>query len=483
MSEEILINVTSKEVRVALLNKGKLQEIYIEREAGQGIVGNIYKGKVTRLVPGMQAAFVDIGLNRSAFLHVSDLLEYAKQADTSQADIHQFLRAGQEILVQVYKDALGAKGPRLTTQFSIPSRYLVLTPGVPNIFVSQKITQPAERERLQALLTAEGSNGYIFRTQAVGVDAEEILPDQAFLAALWEEITLNAKQAKPGQVVYSELSLPFRILRDVVSGAVSKIQVDNKAMVEKIHAFANRYMPKLANKIEFYDVAFPLFTQYGIDEEIEKSLQRKVYLPSGGHLVIDQTEAMTTIDVNTGSYLGNANIGQMVLTTNLEAATAIARQVRLRNLGGIIIIDFIDMNDLRQREQLLRSLAKAVASDLARVDISELSSLGLIQMTRKRTRESLEHILCDPCPTCQRRGSIKSIQTICYHIFREIKRLNVVYAWPKLVVSASQEVIAFLQTEESKSLAELARELNKPIGLQVELSYGREQYRVLPGEM
>ena len=483
MPEEILINFTPQEARVALIDHNQLQEIYIERNNRQGILGNIYKGRVSRLAPGMQAAFIDVGLERSAFLHSSDMLEYIKQpasTDLAEFDICHFLKPGQEILVQVYKDTLGTKGARLTTQFGIPSRYLVLTPGLYEINVSQKITSDAERERLQGLLKPNEIGGYIFRTVAEGVSIEEITTDKIFLDALWLELMQNAKQTKPGQLLYHELPIELRVLRDFASPDVKKIIIDDKATAEKMQEFAARYIPHLAGCIEYYFDKGSIFDLYAIEDEIQRSLDRRVHLKSGGHIIIDQTEAMTTIDINTGSYLGKTNSEQTVFQTNLEAVYAIARQVRLRNLGGIIIIDFIDMVDPANRRQLLKALMDIVAKDAARVEISELSSLGLVQMTRKRTRESLEHILCDPCPTCQKRGSIKSVQTVCYEIFREIKRLTTIYTWPGFTVNASQEVINYIENEEANVIAELATLISKPIKLKMESSYGREQHSVLP---
>jgi ribonuclease G len=479
MSEEILINVTAKEIRIALLNNKKLQEIYIQRTEQQNVVGNIYKGRVTRLVPGMQAAFVDIGLSRSAFLHVSDLLGYDKQI-TPKKNIDDFLRLNQEVIVQVYKEALGAKGVRLTTKISLPARHLVLTPGLQSISISQKITDTEERIRLQNLLMTSEVGGYVLRTAAQGMTAEIVSAEQVFLNNLWQTICARAEGAKLGECIYQELPAVFRILRDISETKIEKIQIDDEALVNKMREFANSYMPCLTQRIEYYSASFPLFANYAIEEQIQKALHRTVYLKSGSYLVIDSTEAMTTIDVNSGSYLGHANASQMVLETNLEAAQAIAHQVRLRNIGGIIIIDFIDMAQEKQRQQLLQSFTKMVASDPMRIELSELSSLGLIQMTRKRVRESLEHILCEPCPSCHQRGSIQSIQTICYAIFREIQRQNCVFSWPGLLVCASSDVIAALQKEEAEGLAELELVLSKPIRLQAELSYSREQFNVLP---
>lgn len=480
MSEEVLINVTPREVRVALLEstqqeRGMLQEIHIERSLQQGLVGNIYKGRVLRLLPGIQAAFVDIGLERSAFLHLSDLI----QAEVN-SDIRDLLKVGQDLLVQVYKDPLGSKGARLTTQFTIPSRYLVFTPGISQISVSQKITDETERQRLTSLMKSTPEGGYIFRTLAEHLNEAEIYADKQFLDTLWLEVKKKATEAKPGELVYEELPILLRVLRDLVGLKVERIRVDNEKAVQQMRQFAQQYVPNLVDRIEYYSEDRPIFDIYSVEDELQKALYRKVYLKSGGHLVFDQTEAMTTIDVNTGSYLGHGSLEQTIFKTNLEAVDVIARQIRLRNLGGIIIIDFIDMENPEHRDNLIQLLTKALAKDTARTEISEVSSLGLVQMTRKRTRESLEHILCVTCPLCQRRGSIKSIPTVCYEIFREIRRVAQLFSWSGFLVLASQAVVDCLIEEEALTLAELETKLNKPIKLQVESTYSQENYDILP---
>ena len=483
MAEEILVNVTPREVRVALLENGVLQEIHIERNSRQGLLGNIYKGKINRLLPGIQAAFVDIGLERSAFLHISDLSGYENlvhEAGNTPIDIRHILHLGQELLVQVYKDPLGSKGARLTTLYTIPSRYLVLTPGIFQIVVSQKITDIAERQRLMNLITPGERGGYIFRTAAEGVAQAELTTDKEFLNALWIEISTRARKAKAGEMIYAEIPMVLRVLRDLVGYDIERIRVDNEAAMLEMKDFARRYVPVLAERIEYYAGDRPIFDIYSVEDELQKTLQRKVYLKSGGHLVFDQTEAMTTVDVNTGSYLGHTNLEQTIFKTNLEAVEAIARQVRLRNLGGIIIVDFIDMADLAHKAHLIQSLTTALAKDSVRTEVSELTSLGLVQMTRKRTRESLEHILCVPCPLCQRRGSIKSYTTVCYEIFRELKRIAENYSWTGFLVMASPETVNFLLEEESMMLADLEARLGKPIKLCAELSYTQEHYDILP---
>ncbi len=483
MTEEILVNVTPREVRVALLENGVLQELHIERSLHQGLLGNIYKGKINRLLPGIQAAFVDIGLERSGFLHISDLSEYEHligQSGNATTDIRTILHLGQELLVQVYKDPLGSKGARLTTLYTIPSRYLVLTPGISQIAVSQKISDEVERERLLNLITPGEQGGYIFRTAAEGTTEAELTTDKEFLTTLWEEVSKRARKAKAGQMVYAEIPIVLRVLRDLAGYQIERIRVDNQTAMLEMKDFASRYVPALAERIEYYVDSRPIFDIYSVEDELQKALQRKVYLKSGGHLVFDQTEAMTTIDVNTGSYLGHGNLEQTIFKTNLEAVEAIARQVRLRNLGGIIIIDFIDMVDPVHKAHLIQSLNNALAKDSVRTEVSELTSLGLVQMTRKRTRESLEHILCVPCPLCQRRGSIKSYVTVCYEIFRELKRIAGSYQWGGFLVMASQELVNFLLDEESAMLADLETQLGKPIKLRVESSYHQEHYDILP---
>lgn len=475
MAEEILINVTPREVRVALLENGSLQEVYIERSLQQGLLGNIYKGKINRLLPGIQAAFVDIGLDKAAFLHVKDM-----HGDPLHVDIRDLLHVGQEILVQVYKDPLGSKGARLTTQFTIPSRYLVLTPNIQQLAVSQKIIDETERQRLLKLLSPDEKGGYIFRTAAVGILQSDIEADKVFLENLWESVLARSKKAKQGEIVYEEIPIVLRVLRDLAGYEIERIRVDQIEAVKQMREFAARYVPSLVERIEFYSGERPIFDIYSVEDELQKALLRKVYLKSGGYLIFDQTEAMTTIDVNTGSYLGHGKIEETIFKTNLEAVDIIARQIRLRNIGGIIIIDFIDMVDALHKKHLMEMLTKALAKDSVRTEVSELSSLGLVQMTRKRTRESLEHILCMTCPLCQRRGSIKSLETICYEIMRELKRVAQNYPWTGFLVVAAESVVNCLLEEESTMLADLEAQLARPIKLQVDSSYMQEQYDILP---
>ncbi|HHJ16755.1 MAG TPA: ribonuclease G [Gammaproteobacteria bacterium] len=486
MTVELLVNVTPQETRVALVENGMLQEVFIERARRRGLVGNIYKGVVSRVLPGMQAAFIDIGLERAAFLHASDISvagEEEKPEHNGDDNITRLLSEGQTVLVQVIKDPLGTKGARLTTHITIPSRYLVFMPEVSNVGVSQRIEDETERQRLRDIVLAargeEGVGGFILRTAAEGVNEEAIAYDLRFLQRLWASVQERVGSAAPGEVVHEDLPLVLRVLRDISDAEVEKLRIDSRETFQRIEDFVQRFTPDLADKLEYYPGERPIFDLYSVDDEIQKALDRKVQLKSGGHLVIDQTEAMTTIDVNTGAYVGHRNLEETIFKTNLEAAQAIVRQLRLRNLGGIIIVDFIDMQTEEHKRQVLRALEKHIERDHANCHISEISSLGLVQMTRKRTRESLEHILCETCPTCGGRASVKSAETVCYEIFREILREARQFDVQKLLVLAAQEVVDMLLDEESTSLAELEAFIGKPIKFQVEALYNQEQFDVV----
>ena len=484
MSEEILINITPPETRVALIENGIVQEIMIERSARRGLVGNIYKGKICRVLPGMQAAFVEIGLDRAAFLHASDI-SYTTRAENRQPDnITNLVREGGEIIVQVVKDPLGTKGARLTTNLSIPSRYLVFMPSLRSAGISQKIENQDERARLRKTIDeyikeSDYQGGFIARTAAEGVSETTLQSDMRFLFRLWRDIEERHQSTSSPKVIHEDLPLLLRALRDLITPEVEKIRIDSRVSSEKARQFADKVMPDLEVEIECYTGARPLFDMYNVEDEIEKALQRKVDLKSGGHLVIDQTEAMTTIDVNTGAFVGHRNLEETIYKTNMEAAQAIGRQLRLRNLGGIIIIDFIDMTNDEHKRQVIRALEKCLARDHAKTQITEVSSLGLVEMTRKRTRESLEHVLCQTCACCNGRGSQKTTETTCYEIFREILREARQFDVESLLVLASQEVIDRLLDEESANLAELEAFIGKTIRLQAELLYTQEQYDIV----
>ena len=491
MSEEILINSTPVQTRVAVVESGVLQEIYVERSSHKGLVGNIYLGRVMRVLPGMQAAFVDIGLERASFLHASDLVTLdangVEVRSDETRDIRDLVCEGQSVVVQVVKDPLGSKGARLTTHLSVSSRYLVFMPYTRHIGISQRIEDEAERERLRALVEramAESDGGqvpggFIVRTAAEGVGFEGVESDMRFLVRLWGSLRERIARASAPALVHEDLPLTMRTLRDLVRPDLEKIRIDSTENFERLREFAQQFVPEAVERLELYQGDRPIFDLYSVEDEIEKALGRRVQLKSGGYLIVDQTEAMTTIDVNTGAFVGSRNLEETIFKTNLEAATALARQLRVRNLGGIIIIDFIDMQDPEHRRQVLRTLERALERDHARTSISTVSELGLVQMTRKRTRESLERTLCETCSTCQGRGTVKSAETVCYEIFREILREARSYENDTLLVLAAQSVVDRLLDEESGNVADLEEFIGKTIRFQVETLYTQEQYDVV----
>ena len=528
MSEELLINVTPRETRVALIENGVLQEVFIERANKRGLVSNIYKGRISRVLPGMQAAFVDIGLERAAFLHASDIARGPSSANPAEisikaidsaepschkshpgtdirpaANISGLVTEGQELLVQVIKDPIGTKGARLTTYLSFPSRYLVYMPDADMVGISQRIEEEEERNRLRmmvdelteelarldaptvagegcaALQPAPHPEGFIVRTAAEGAERAVIRADMQFLHALWDSLQQQARTIPSIGVVHEDLPLVVRTMRELTGTQVERIRIDSVETCARLVEFAGRFIPEMTSRVEHYPGERPIFDLYGVDDEIEKAMDSKVQLKSGGHLVIDQTEAMTTIDVNTGAYVGHRNLEETIFKTNLEATQAIARQLRLRNLGGIIIIDFIDMISEEHKRQVLRLLEKSLERDHTKTHISDVSPLGLVQMTRKRTRESLEQVLCMPCPTCSGGGRVRTPETVCYEIFREILREARQFDTERLLVLASQDVVDTLVDEESTAFAELEEFIGKPITLQVESLYTQEQYDVV----
>ena len=491
MSEEILINVTPVETRVALVENGMLQEAYIERTSRKGIVGNIYKGKVVRVLPGMEAAFVDIGLERAAFIHASDVACTQQPSDEGGGgpktvpDIRTLLREGQSLVVQVTKDPIGTKGARLTTQLSIPSRYLVFMPGVSHVGISQRIEDETERARLKTLIeeaAAEDSDvqgGYIIRTAAEAAQAEELIADMTYLHRLSVSIKERIGKVQAPAVVYQDLPLFIRTIRDLIRPQTEKVRIDSRESYQRVMEFVREFVTEFADKVEYYPGERPIFDLYSVEDEIQKALSRKVQLKSGGYVIIDQTEAMTTIDINTGAFVGHRNLEETIFKTNLEAARAISRQLRLRNLGGIIIIDFIDMEDPEHQRQVHRMLEKMLERDHAKTKITGVSELGLVEMTRKRTTESLGQVLCEPCPICDGRGFLKTAETVCYEIFREILRVNRAYEAENYLVMASQKVVDRLLDEESDNVADLETFISKTIRFQVEPFYSQEQYDVV----
>jgi len=490
MASEILINVGLRETRAALVQEGHLQELHVERTGLRGIAGHLYKGKIIRVLPGMQAAFVDIGLERTAFLHLSDVAaaradvpELTPSAHTLEhVDIRQFINEGDERLVQVLKEPLGTKGARLTTEISIPSRFLVYLPGGEGVGVSARIEDEQERARLLQVVSElhQGQRGgFIVRTVAEGVTESAIRADMEFLKRLWDGVSKKALVTPSGQCVHEDLPLAIRMVRDLLSQKIDRVWVDSEGLFERMREFARDFLPEYADRIHRYDGPRPLFELHAIEEDIKKALDSKVPLKSGGYLVIEQTEAMTTVDVNTGAFVGHRNLEDTIFRTNLEAAVALARQLRLRNLGGIIVIDFIDMEIAEHREQVLQALERALSEDPSKTKLSQVSPLGIVEMTRKRTRESLEHVLCQPCPTCHGRRYVKSPTTVAYEIFREIQRQSRQFEIKCLVILAHSDVVDLLLDEESAALGELELLVKKPIRLQNESLYAIDQFDVV----
>ena len=482
MSDELLINVTPMECRVALIQNGTVNELFVERTAKRGLVGNIYKGKVVRVLPGMQAAFVDIGLSRTAFLHINDMVWPRTQP---APNVFELLQPGQILTVQVMKDMLGSKGARLSTDLSIPSRYLVMMPFGHHIGVSQRIESEEERDRLRAIIERIQTEhklpgSVIVRTAADGIEEEAIAQDMAYLAKLWEYIQRRQKSVVVPSLIFEELPLPQRIIRDLANQDTAKISVDSREIHAKLSEFVQEFVPLMSERLVHYPGERPIFDLYNVEDDIQKALQTRVALKSGGYLMIDQTEAMTTIDVNTGSYVGGRSLEDTVFKTNMEATQVIARQLRLRNLGGIIIIDFIDMQEAVHREEVMNQFERMLERDHAKTKITQVSELGLVEMTRKRTRESLEHLLCEACPTCQGRGFVKTAESVCYEIFREILRYTRAYASQTgFTVVAHPSVIDRLLTAEASAVADLEHFIDRVIKFQVENLYTQEQYDII----
>ncbi len=482
MSEEILINVTPQETRVAVIQQGVVQEVQIERTSARGWVGNIYMGRVVRVLPGMQSAFVDIGGARAAFLHVADLWGH-RQEGTEAKPIERLLSEGQNLMVQVIKDPIGTKGARLSTQISLAGRLLVYLPQESHIGISQRIEDEEERQhlrdKLQQLLPPDITGGFIIRTMAEAASDRELTTDIEYLRKLWSDIQEKAKSAAPAAALYQDLNLGLRVARDFVNDDTTRILIDSRETFQKVQGFAQEFTPNVALRVEHYSGERPLFDLYAVEDEIEKALARRVDLKSGGYLIIDQTEALTTVDVNTGGFVGGRSFDDTIFKTNLEAAQVAARQLRLRNLGGIIIVDFIDMDNEEHKNAVLNEFRKALARDRTRMTVNGFTQLGLVEMTRKRTRESLAHVLCEPCPVCEGRGELKTAQTVCYQILRELLREARQFDAREFRILASQFVIDMFLDEESQSLAMLSDFIGKPVSLQVESQYNQEQFDIV----
>ena len=488
---DILINWAPQETRVAVIENGAVQELHIERALERGLVGNIYLGKVARVLPGMQSAFIDVGLERAAFLHVADLHGSGRHGHGERSDaappvpIERQVFEGQTLVVQVIKDPIGTKGARLSTQISIAGRMLVFLPQDNRIGVSQKIGSPEAREQLRARVQqlagpAEAAGGgFILRTNAEDAGDKELADDIAYLRKTWSAVRVCSLASPPGTLLHQDLALPQRVLRDLASEDTLSIRVDSKLQFDELQAFGTAYSPSAVAKLEHYKGERPIFDLYNVEEEIARALARRVELKSGGYLIVDQTEALTTIDVNTGGYVGARNFEDTIFKTNLEAAGAIARQLRLRNLGGVIIVDFIDMTREEHQQAVLAEFRKQLARDRTRTTVSGFTQLGLVEMTRKRTRESLAHMLCEPCPTCQGRGQVKTARSVCYDILREILREARQFNPKEFRVVASAAVVETLLDEESQHLAGLSDFIGKPISLSTEPSMNPEQYDIV----
>ncbi len=489
MNEDILINWSPQETRVAVVENGSVQELHVERTLERGLVGNVYLGRVARVLPGMQSAFIDIGLERAAFLHVADVwhppvdgetLSAARAAQT-QVPIERQVFEGQALTVQVIKDPIGTKGARLSTQISIAGRLLVFLPQDDHVGVSQKIPAGQRdelRTRLQSL-TQPGGGGFILRTNGEDASDAELADDIAYLRRAWARIKDASVRLPPASLLHQDLNLLQRVLRDMVSEATQTIKVDSREQFELLQGFGQEFMPQAAGKLQHYKGERPIFDLFSIDEEIAKALGRRVDLKSGGYLIVDQTEALTTVDVNTGGFVGARNFDDTIFKTNLEAAQAIARQLRLRNLGGIIIADFIDMAREDHRDAVLAEFRKQLQRDRVKTSAGGFSQLGLVEMTRKRTRESLAHMLCEPCAVCTGKGIVKTARSVAYDIFREILREARQFNPREFRVVASPQVIELFLDEESQHLAGLCEFIGKPVSLQSEAAMGQEQYDIV----
>lgn len=485
MSEEILINVTPQETRVATVENGMLTEIWIERVQKIGLVGTTIQGIVKRVLPGMEAAFVDIGLEKAAFLHVSDVQAKVVLDENGEAQsraISSLLKEGQKLPVQVTKDPLGTKGARVTNKLTVPSRLLVMMPYEENIGVSARIDNEVERDRLKGVveqLRGDSRVGYVVRTAAEGASVQALKNDVAYLTKVWKGVQERCRSNNAGGVIFRDLPLVQRMMRDMNRHAIERIRIDSRETYHSCVEFCKEYVPEIAHCVEHYPGERPIFDLHGVEDEIDKALNRKVLLKSGGYLIFDQTESMTTIDVNTGGFVGKHNLEETIFKTNLEAAQAIARQLRLRNLGGIIIIDFIDMCVEEHRWQVSRALEKALEKDHARTQVNEVSQLGLVEMTRKRTRESLQQVLCSECEVCDGRGMQKTQETVGFEIAREIIRQVRQFEIDSVTVLASSEVVEWFTEERSNDLAQLQDFAGVPIRLQAEPYYTREHYDVV----
>ena len=506
MSVELLVNVTPFETRIARIENGQAEELYIERERERGLKGNIYKGRVQRVLPGIQAAFVDISTDKAGFLYAGDITtskqtgtdisedidhgeEDASNADDSRATgnrrnaqpIANLIKDGQEIMVQVSREPIASKGPRLTCQIGLAGRYLVYLPKLDHLGIAHRLESHTERARLLGIIESLNpeQGGLIIRTVAEGRQEAELRQDLDFLLRLWADIEKRSVNSAPGSMIHKELNLYLRVMRDYVDADVEKIHIDSHEAYESMKNFARQFMPEVAKKLYYYPGDRPIFDVYGVEEAIDRALQRRVPLKSGGHIVLDQTEALIAIDVNSGSFVGSRNMEETGFKTNLEAVHEIVHQLRLRNLGGIIVVDFIDMQEEENRHRMMEVLEEALRRDKAKTHIVQLSELGLVEMTRKRTRDSLGRILLHECKHCKSVGYTKSLTTICYQLFREIVAEARAYPCEKLMLIAHPEIIDLLLGEESHNIEQLEQFLRKEITVKSDEDFAPDHYEVI----
>lgn len=500
MANELVINTTSHETRIALIENGTIAELYIERSRVKGVVGNIYKGKVIRVLPGMQAAFVDIGMEKAAFLYVADVFEAIEDFETfmdgsdkkengqdgegqglnPMHPIEELLQEGQEILVQVSKEPIGTKGARITSHISLPGRHLVYMPTVDHVGISRRIENETERERLKEIVerTKPTAGGFIVRTVSEGKSEDDLQADMLYLTKLWDEVVSKNEKAHAPSLIHSDLDVTQKVVRDILSEDVDRIVVDSKPEYDKVVQFITTFMPKIKYSIELYEDNEPIFDHFGLEVEISRALGRKVWLKSGGYIIIEQTEALTAVDVNTGRYVGKHNLEDTILKTNLEAVKEIAYQLRLRNIGGIIIIDFIDMEKEVNRDKVFAALEEAMKSDKSKTNILKMSELGLVEMTRKRVRESIGRMMCEPCPYCEGLGYIKSKTTVCQEIFRELRREMLDVHGSKVMLSVHPQVADLLYDEERRGLEDLEKRFKKRIVVRAKPGFHQEQFEI-----
>ncbi len=507
MSNELIINVSPTETRIARLEGGQISELIVERMHDAGLVGNVYKGRIVRVLPGMQAAFAEIGLERTAFLYVADIApelaleemmageeespppdrpRFERRSGRQIPQIQDLVREGQDVVVQIAREPIGTKGARLTSHISLPGRFLVYMPTVNHVGVSRRIPDEGERTRLKNLiekLRPENAGGFIARTMAEGATLRDIKQDMEYLTKLWEEIEAKKNTVKSPAPLHRDLSVVLRAVRDLFTPDIDRIVIDNKEEMERIKNFIETFLPRAGNFVQLYEKHEPIFDAYGIEVEISRALGKKVWLKSGGYIIIEETEALIAIDVNTGKFVGKRNLEDTILKTNLEAVKEIAYQLRLRDLGGIIILDFIDMDRHANREKVYQSLKEALRSDRAKTTITKITDLGLVEMTRKRTRESLSRLLCETCFYCEGRGYLKGRSTMCHEIFRELKRNFSDVAADSILIQASSGIIETLREDEHPGLEAWEKKTGKKTVLKAREDFHQEQFEITEGTL